>query len=262
KEIAAREIHRRSAEANGPFVAIDCGAIPEALIESTLFGHRRGAFTGADRDQDGLFVAADGGTLFLDEIGNLPLALQPRLLRALQERAVVPVGGSTAQPFRARLVCATNADPAESVARGTFRLDLFHRIAEMRIDLPPLRERPEDIVYSARRFLAEAAAEFGAACRGFTPAAERALVQHPWPGNLRELRNAVRRAVVVGHGDEIDVDALDLDVRPARARVPVEGGAPDLPLAERLRRATDALEATILAETLARFGGNKGAAAR
>src|SRR5690606_15641732 len=147
KEIAAREIHRRSAEANGPFVAIDCGAIPEALIESTLFGHRRGAFTGADRDQDGLFVAADGGTLFLDEIGNLPLALRPRRLLALQERAVGPVGGRTAQPFRARLVCATNADPAESVARGTFRLDLFHRIAEMRIDLPPLRERPEDIVY-------------------------------------------------------------------------------------------------------------------
>jgi DNA-binding NtrC family response regulator len=259
KEIAAREIHRRSANAAGPFVAIDCGAVPESLMESQLFGHRRGAFTGADNDRPGLFTQADGGTLFLDEIGNLPPPLQPRLLRALQERSVVPVGGDEPVPFRARLVCATNVDLAAAVQRGSFRLDLFHRIAELRIELPPLRARPQDVLHFARRFLAEGTTEFGGQARGFTAAAEAALLQHPWPGNLRELRNVVRRAVLTAGEELLDAGALDLERPEGAESAPGPSGQP---LAEQLRRALDALEARILRDTLERFGGNKAAAAR
>jgi DNA-binding NtrC family response regulator len=261
KEIAAREVHRRSARAGGPFIAIDCGAVPEALLESQLFGHRRGAFTGATHDHAGLFCQADGGTLFLDEIGNLPVALQPRLLRALQERHVVPVGGDKPVPFCARLVSATNIDLSAAVAGGSFRLDLFHRIAEFRIELPSLRSRPADVVHFARRFLAEAQTEFGGQVRGFTAAAEQALLAHAWPGNLRELRNVVRRAALVQAGEAIEPSALDLERCEAEAPPAafVDAGAP---LAERLRRAMDALEARILRDTLDQVAGNKAAAAR
>ncbi|MEZ5965027.1 MAG: sigma-54 dependent transcriptional regulator [Planctomycetota bacterium] len=264
KEIAAREIHRRSDVRDGPFVAIDCGALPEALMESELFGHCRGAFTGADRNRTGLFVQAHGGTLFLDEIGNLPVALQTRLLRALQERAVVPVGGDAAVPFDARLVCATNVDLDAAVQHGTFRLDLFHRIAELRIELPPLRARADDIPVFARRFLAEACAELGKHCTGFAPEADAALRAHSWPGNLRELRNAVRRAVLLGHGDAIEARDLDLGrVESADAADAAEPLADaSLPLGERLRRAVDQLEARILRDTLASLHNNKAAAAR
>jgi len=262
KEIAAREIHRRSTARDGPFVAIDCGALPETLLESELFGHRRGAFTGATADRAGLFVQADGGTLFLDEIGNLPGPVQPRLLRALQERAVVPVGGSTPVPFSARLVCATNLDLNGAVQTGSFRLDLFHRIAELRIEIPALRSRQEDIPWFAKRFLAEACAELGRHTGGFAEDAATAMLAHAWPGNLRELRNAVRRAVVLGHGDAIEAADLDL----GRSEPGVHEGVPDgsaaLPLGERLRRAVDQLEASILRQTLTDLGGNKAAAAR
>ncbi len=263
KEIAAREIHRRSSHRNGPFVAIDCGAVPESLMESLLFGHRRGAFTGATDHREGLFTKADGGTLFLDEIGNLPPPLQPRLLRALQERSVVPVGGDTPVPFDARLLCATNVDLAAAVQHGTFRLDLFHRIAEFRIELPPLRARPADVLHFARRFLAEAQTEFGAHAGSLSKQAEEALATHAWPGNLRELRNVVRRAVLTHGGQSIDADALDLGTRePAAREEELSLGDVAAPLAERLRRAVDALEARILRETLEHFGGNKAAAAR
>jgi DNA-binding NtrC family response regulator len=269
KEVVARTLHALSPHAHGPFVAVDCGALPEHLLESQLFGHEKGAFTGADRARAGLFSMADGGTLFLDELGNLPLGLQAKLLRALQERAVVPVGGSQPVPFRARLVCATNADLATDVQAGRFRVDLFHRVAEFQVTLPPLRERPEDIVHFARLFLAEANLELGRHVQGFTKAGEAALRQQPWPGNLRELRNAVRRMVLTASTTDLDVCDLDLPpvAEPANegaagvTRTPAPDGQ-DLPLAERLRLATDALEAEILTATLTHCGGNKAAAAR
>jgi two-component system, NtrC family, response regulator HydG len=209
---------------------------------------------------------ADGGTLFLDEIGNLPLMLQAKLLRALQERAVVPLGGSKPVPFRARLVAATNADLLTDVAAGRFRTDLYHRLAEFTIALPPLRERREDVLHFARRFLAEANDELGRNVRGMTPAAEHLLLAHGWPGNLRELRNAVRRAALLAASP--DLDAGDFELTPATVEPPADAArtvaAPqdDGPLAERLRAANDAMEAAILRQTLAACDGNKAAAAR
>ncbi|GAB4145475.1 MAG: sigma 54-interacting transcriptional regulator [Planctomycetota bacterium] len=264
KEIVAREIHRRSPLAEGPFVPVDCGALPETLLESHLFGHRKGAFTGAIADRPGLFVLADRGTLFLDEIGNLPLVLQAKLLRALQERAVTPVGGDRPIPFRARLLCATNDDIEAAVRDGRFRLDLYHRIAEFVLKLPPLRERQNDIIHFARLFLAEANEEMGRRVQGIGPSAEAELRRHPWPGNLRELRNAIRRAVVMCTGTELE--ASDLLVPAAPAPPPSspssDSAEASLPLAERVRRAADAIEARILAEALEKAGGNKAAAAR
>jgi DNA-binding NtrC family response regulator len=258
KEIVAREIHHRSERAGGPFVAVDCGALPEPLMESQLFGHRKGAFTGADQDREGLFRMADRGTLFLDEIGNLPLTLQSKLLRALQERAVVPVGGTAPIPFDARLIAATNAKLGEEIAENRFRADLYHRIAEFVIPIPPLRERREDVLPMARRFLVEACADMGRRIDGIAPAAAALLARHDWPGNLRELRNAVRRAAVVCAG--LELEAGDFTLETAGAGSPIAG--PDLPLSERLRRAGDSLEAEILQRALAEHGGNKAAAAR
>jgi two-component system, NtrC family, response regulator HydG len=264
KDVVARALHALSPLARGPFVAVDCGALPEPLLESQLFGHEKGAFTGAERARPGLFTVADGGTLFLDELGNLPLALQAKLLRALQERAVVPVGGSQPVPFHARLVCATNSDLSADVTAGRFRVDLYHRIAEFPVLLPPLRERAEDVVHFARQFLAEANAELGRSVRGFTAAGEQALRVYPWPGNLRELRNTIRRACLLGTTADLDADGLDLPRGDAAA--PAAGRAPDAPgdqpLAERLRVATEAMEADLLRSALAASGGNKAAAAR
>jgi DNA-binding NtrC family response regulator len=263
KEVAARALHALSPSCGGPFVAVDCGALPEPLLESQLFGHDKGAFTGADRARAGLFSTADGGTLFLDELGNLPLPLQAKLLRALQERAVTPLGSSKPVPFRARIVAATNADLAAELSAGRFRTDLYHRLAEFEIALPALRERTEDIVPFARRFLAEANDELGRHVQGFTAAAEQALRRHPWPGNLRELRNVVRRAALLCGAAEIDGVDLELPVAAAAvAHTPADDVTADTPLANRLRHASDTLEAEILRTTLVACGGNKAAAAR
>jgi DNA-binding NtrC family response regulator len=265
KEIAARAIHYLSPLQSGPFVAIDCGALPEHLLESQLFGHERGAFTGADRSRQGLFSMADGGTLFLDELGNLPVPLQAKLLRALQERVIVPVGGNKPVPFRARLLTATNSDLQLDIEAGRFRVDLYHRIAEFTVTMPPLRERPDDIVYFARAFLAEANVEMGRRVDGFSEAGEAVLRQHPWPGNLRELRNAVRRMVLLATSTELHASDLGiLDPQPSNqpSISALAAGADMEPLAKRLRQATDALEAEILRQTLAACDGNKAAAAR
>ncbi|MBL8755886.1 MAG: sigma-54-dependent Fis family transcriptional regulator, partial [Planctomycetes bacterium] len=265
KEVVARAIHALSPVAAGPFVAVDCGALPDHLLESQLFGHEKGAFTGADRAHCGLFPMADGGTLFLDEIGNLPQPLQAKLLRALQERAVVPVGGHTPVPFRARLLCATNADLQAEIAAGRFRVDLYHRIAELPLQLPPLRERRDDVLHFARLFLAAANEELGRRMVGFTTAAEHALQACAWPGNLRELRNVIRRAVLTGTSPELDVADLELTTPELGEPAPASTGPvtlDGLPLAERLQRASDAMEAEILRTTLGACGGNKAAAAR
>ena len=261
KEVAAREIHRRSEFHGGPFVAVDCGALPEQLMESQLFGHKKGAFTGADRDRPGLFRMAEGGTLFLDELGNLPLNLQAKLLRSLQERVVVPVGGSEPVPFNTRLVAATNSNLLAAVDAGEFRLDLYHRICEFTIEMPPLRTRPDDIAHFARLFLTEANREMGRDVETITETALEAMRGYSWPGNLRELRNVTRRGIVVCNGRELDVG--DLNMAPERGVQPdMETPHEHLPLRERVRQATDSLEAHIIQQALTEAEGNKAAAAR
>lgn len=268
KEVVARAIHDLSERADGPFVAVDCGSIPDTLIENELFGHERGAFTGADRQQPGRFEAAAGGTLFLDEVGNLSWAAQARLLRVLQERVVYRVGSTRAIPVDVRLVSASNLDLAAAAAAGRFRDDLLYRLSDYDIHLPPLRERGEDILHIARQFLGEANRELDKAVASFTPAAAAALLDYPWPGNVRELRSVVRRAVLIAHHC-IDAAHLGLPVAPAA----ITGAEADcdsaagligrgLSLKEIVRRRTSAIERQVLAAALRQSEGNKAAVAR
>lgn len=200
KEVAARLLHGEGPRRARPFVAINCAAMPEHLVESALFGHERGAFTGATQRHSGFAEQAEDGTLFLDEVADLPSALQPKLLRLLQERVFQRVGGDRLLPFRSRIVAATNADPKARIVAGTFREDLFFRLAVIVVDLPPLKARIDDILPLARRFLGEFAEAFARSCQGFSGQAEAALLAHDFPGNIRELRNRVERAVALADG--------------------------------------------------------------
>lgn len=206
KELIAQAIHRESNRKDGPFIPINCASIPDTLLESELFGHARGAFTGADREKEGLFVAASGGTLFLDEIGEMPMAIQAKLLRAIQERKVRPVGSTTDIPFDVRIVAATNRNLREAVDCGEFREDIFYRIATFQISVPPLRERREDIPLLIEGFLA------GHTAQGrdvfFPPEVLRALVDYAWPGNVRELQNLVERCVYLCDGETVSFEDL------------------------------------------------------
>jgi len=197
KELLARAIHRASKRAAAPFVAVNCAAIPEALLESELFGHRKGAFTGAIYDHKGLFQSAEGGTVFLDEIGDMPVALQSKLLRALQEREVRPIGSSQAVPVDVRIISATHRNLEERVASGEFREDLYYRLNVVSFPIPPLAERPEDILPLARHFLTTTAARYGKDVRALAPDALELLVGAPWPGNVRQLANVVEQAVAL-----------------------------------------------------------------
>jgi transcriptional regulator with GAF, ATPase, and Fis domain len=215
KELIAREIHRRSGRARGPFITVNCGAIPEALIESELFGHVKGSFTGAFRDALGKFQAADKGTLFLDEIGELPLALQVKLLRALQERQVQRVGDSKLTPVDIRIVAATNRDLKQEVERGRFREDLYFRLNVIGVELPALRERGDDVLLIARYLLGRYAKEFGRTidpATAFDPGAREAILRFAWPGNIRQLENHLKKALVLADGPAISAQDLDLDV--------------------------------------------------
>ncbi len=203
KERLAQLVHVESARASGPFVALNCGAVAESLLESELFGHAKGAFTGAAQDRPGLFEAAARGTLFLDEIGELSPAVQVRLLRVLQEREVRRVGENRTRPVDVRLVAATNRDLATDVEAGRFRKDLYYRIRVIEIRVPPLRERRDDVLPLARLFLARAAQRTGRSLSGFAPDAASLLLRYPWPGNVRELENAVERAAVLAEGDAV-----------------------------------------------------------
>jgi DNA-binding NtrC family response regulator len=203
KELVAQALHWTSARQAGPFVAVNCAAVPEALLESELFGHEKGAFTGADRKRIGLFAAAQGGTLFLDEVGDLPAAIQGKLLRAIQDKAVRPVGGSEVISLDLRLVAATNRDLPAMIREGRFREDLYYRLAVIPIRLPALRERPEDIELLARHFLERAARRLNKRIAGFSPEAVAWMREHRWPGNVRELENVVERAAVMTRGPEI-----------------------------------------------------------
>ncbi|MDY6828486.1 MAG: PEP-CTERM-box response regulator transcription factor, partial [Pseudomonadota bacterium] len=196
KEVLARSIHRLSGRADAPFVAVNCGAIPENLLESELFGYEKGAFTGATKQTKGKVEYADGGTFFLDELGDMPLGLQGKLLRFLQERVIERVGGRAEIPVDVRVVCATNRDLQALVETGEFREDLYYRVSELTIDIPPLREREGDVEVLARVFLERFAEQNARALHGFSPDALRAIASYEWPGNIRELENRVKRAVI------------------------------------------------------------------
>ncbi len=249
KEVVARAIHRHGRRAARPFVAINCAAIPAELLESQLFGHTRGAFTGAVADALGSFRAADGGTLFLDEIGDMAASLQAKLLRVLQERVVTPLGGKPI-PIDVRIISATHQDLAVAVRSGRFREDLFYRLGVVPLALPPLRERLADIVELAEFFLSL----FGTPARRLSAEAAALLLAHPWPGNVRELRNAMERAAVLGRRPVVGVEELAF-LRVA-APVAVEAAGTDLPAAvERLERA-------MISRALAEASGNRSEAAR
>jgi DNA-binding NtrC family response regulator len=221
KELIARTLHDLSRRQKGPFVPVNCAAIPEQLMESMLFGHEKGAFTGALQARRGHFEEAHGGTIFLDEIGDMALELQAKILRVLQDRVVTPIGGRRQARVDVRIVAATHQDLERMVHEGRFREDLYYRLRELEIVLPPLRQRREDIPVLTARFAAEAAEELGyPEVPGLTAAAEARLLAAPWRGNIRELRHLVKGAVLRAGGDTIDVVHLDLDRRPDRADSP------------------------------------------
>jgi two-component system response regulator AtoC len=213
KEMVARALHKRSKRAAGPFIAINCAAMPESLLESELFGHAKGAFTDAKASRPGLFAQASGGTLFLDEIGEMSLALQPKLLRALQERRVRPVGGETEVDFDVRLVAATNRDLEEMVENKHFREDLFYRINVIHVPLPPLRARGGDVLVLAQHFVQHYAAVFDKKVAGLSSAAAERISAYAWPGNVRELQNCVERAVALARFEEVAVEDLPEKIR-------------------------------------------------
>ena len=208
KEMVARAIHQHGNRAEKPFVAVNCAAIPEGLLESEMFGHRKGAFTGAVTDRVGRFMQADGGTLFLDEVGDMPLALQAKILRALQERVIEPVGDPRERKVDVRVIAATNKDLLTAVANKEFREDLYYRLNVFPIPLPPLRERSEDIAPLARHFAHTLGATAGKRINGFSPQALHAMTQYAWPGNIRELQNCVERATIVASGHLIEEEDL------------------------------------------------------
>ena len=263
KELVARAIHQASPRASAPFVAVDCGAIPETLFESELFGHERGAFTGAERQKAGKFEIASGGTLFLDEISNLPPGCQAKLLRALQDKSVTRVGGTKPVSVNIRLLVATNGD-LETADPAAFRRDLFFRLNEFTIAIPPLRERRQDIIFLAKRFLDLTNHELQKGVRGFSAPAVERLLTHEWPGNVRELRSAIRRAVLLAD-QVIDEDHLGLQKArqpPVRPSGISAGPSDGLPLKELVRRTVVAVERATLIQVLKQTGGNKAKAAR
>jgi transcriptional regulator with GAF, ATPase, and Fis domain len=210
KELIAKELHRLSARAKGPFISINCGAIPENLLESELFGYRKGAFTGANTDKVGKFEAADGGTLFLDEIGEMPMNLQVKLLRVLQERVIERVGDVRGRPLDIRVVAATNRNPQEEVAGGRFREDLYYRLNEITVQLPPLRERGDDIHLIAQALLTRYAAQYDSKAKGFTAGCVNAMRSYFWPGNIRELENRIKKAVIMTDRQQLVPEDLGL----------------------------------------------------
>jgi len=253
KELVAQAIHQESGRRTGPFVSVNCGAVPETLMESELFGHVRGAFTGAVASTPGLFSAADGGTLFLDEITEVPQSVQVKLLRAVQEREIRRVGDTRDVKVDVRLIAASNRDVAKAVAEGVLREDLFYRLNVIPIHLPPLRERREDIPLLVAHFIQKISAELGKTVRGVTPEALAVLEQHRWPGNIRELENVIERALVLGSGDMLEAEALPPDLRrpPDAQEVPIEIPPEGLDLEVTL----DQIEHRYIQMALARTGG-------
>ncbi len=256
KELAARLIHAASARAEGPFVPVNCGAIPENLVESEFFGYRKGAFTGALQDRPGFFQAASGGTLFLDEVADLPLTMQVKLLRAIQEKRVRMLGSPQEEPVDVRIISATHRNLAQMMEHGLFRQDLYYRLNVIELRMPPLREMPEDIPRLAEAVLARQARLSGVKPPALTPAALEVLRRHAFPGNVRELENVLERALALCDGGRID--AADLWLRASPGRLAAEAGPGDLPLPDYL----EAIERRAILDALERSGHNKTAAAR
>ena len=275
KELVAQALHHNSARARGPFVAVNCAAIPSELLESELFGHVKGAFSGATSDRPGRFREADGGTLFLDEIGDMALPTQAKILRVLQEREVTPLGARHALPVDLRIVAATHRDLEAEVAAGAFRADLWYRLQVITIMLPPLRERDGDVALLAAHFLQRHAGERG---KRLGEAASRALQEHDWPGNVRELRNTMRRAIALSEGDVIEVEHLGLGGarHTAAASVSMSSAAPTTTMATAavdagiagidwdgtLESALEQVELAMLNRALDAAAGNRSEAAR
>ncbi len=260
KDVVARQIHAWSARAAGPFVRVNCAALPEGLLESELFGHERGAFTGATHAKEGYFQTASGGTLFIDEVGEMPLAAQVKLLNVLENRSLVRVGGTREQPVDVRVVCATHRDPARLLAEGRFREDLYYRISTFALRVPPLRERPSDVAPLAALFARRFSPRPGPPAR-FTDAALAALARHDWPGNVRELRNAVEHALVLAEGAPVGPEHLPPGVRDGRRPAPPARPAPPgraAPMRDRLLE----LERAGIEEALEAEGGNRTRAAK
>ncbi len=246
KELVAHAVHRNSHRRDGPFLSLNCGALSEGVLESELFGHARGAFTGAVKSHDGVFKRANGGTLFLDEVGEMPLGMQTRFLRALETGEFTPVGGQGILRSDIRLVAATNRDLAREVEVGRFRQDLYYRLRVIVIESPPLRERQEDVLVLVDHFLQEENRVHGLAVRGFSRHAKQVLRQHPWPGNVRELRNVVRATVVMKQRGLIDVEDLPSDI----TGHDVGHGSPYLPMVVGPALGTEGLDPGVLASTL------------
>lgn len=257
KEVAARVLHDASRRRHGPFVAINCAAIPAELLESELFGHVKGAYTGAATQRTGRIAEADGGTLFLDEIGDLPLPMQAKLLRVIQERTLTPVGSNANVPIDVRIVAATHRDLVAEVAARTFREDLFYRLNVIPIHLPPLRERPADILPLATHFLATAAS-LGGPARSLSGDAERRLLVHAWPGNVRELKNAIERVAALARGPLVIDDDLAFLSAPRAPASEIPSALLDLPLPQ----AMEWLERAAIERALQQTAGNRAEAAR
>ncbi|MGA6982261.1 MAG: sigma-54 dependent transcriptional regulator [Candidatus Sulfotelmatobacter sp.] len=255
KDLIARAIHEKSRRAAGPFIKINSTAIPENLLESELFGYERGAFTGANASKPGKFELADKGTLFLDEIGDVPLVIQVKLLRVLQEREFERLGGTKTLKVDVRLIAATNRDLREALEQGTFREDLYYRLNVVPIDIAPLRQRKEDIPDLVNLFISRFAGDSGKPVEGITPEAMQILVNYHWPGNVRELQNIIERACALSKGVVLKVEDIHLDVRPARA---MNGAGNFLPEGMTLEQWEDEM----IRESLRRANGNKSQAAR
>jgi len=255
KGLLARTIHHNSPRAEGPLVTVSCGAIPENLLESELFGHRKGAFTSAHRDKEGLFSRAQGGTLFLDEIGELPLNLQVKLLHAVQERTVTPVGATEPQAVNLRIIAATNRDLKSEIKAGRFREDLYYRLNVIEIGLPPLRERPDDILPLAKRFIHELGPRMGKEVSGVDRQAAGILLGYPWPGNIRELENTIERALILSEGALLGADDLPDHIR-AQAGAGAEPGQGPGPSGT-LKEAVAEFEKDLISRALAQNQGDK-----
>jgi len=252
KEEVARLIHDQSSRAKGPFVEVNCAAIPEELIESELFGHQKGAFTGAIRDQKGKFREAHGGTLFLDEVGDMSLKTQAKVLRALQEGRIEPVGGGGAVGVDVRVIAATNKDLTEEIKSGRFREDLFFRLAVVPLRVPPLRERPEELIQMAEAFLARFARSYGRPPKRLAPEARETLLRHDWPGNVRELKNLMERALILGRGLELG----SRDLGPLATRHLAEPDPFTFPEFPSIREARDWFESVYIQRELKLQNGN------
>lgn len=254
KELVAETLHRNSQRRDGPFIKVNCAALAENLLESELFGHEKGAFTGADRRRDGRFVQADGGTLFLDEIGETTPAMQVKLLRALQEGEVQRVGGEEVLSVQVRIIAATNRNLTEEVASGRFREDLFYRLNVVTIEVPPLRQRQEDIPLLVDHFVAHFAEKNRRRVLSVTPSCLELLCSYPWPGNVRELENAIERGIILMRGDQLTEKSLPLQIQKHGEQRAAEKGRQPATLQE--------AERVLILKTLEETGGNKSEAAR